>query len=185
MTLPKDTSPSHDDTGHDSDSTGSIPDLVAANDSDREADDEHMRPNTPVTPIRTRATGLNGITSAFQSMVIGNQPQLYQSRGRRGPVIGGQAYNSDGTLNTNWRNPANLAHRALRDTVADRFDKPVVVDGGGGSNFFHGGASYNIYARRRRMDGQMFYDLIQHVQHLERAVDGLREDVHWIIRHQF
>ncbi|KAJ7260824.1 hypothetical protein C8J57DRAFT_1233062 [Mycena rebaudengoi] len=106
MTLPKDTSPSHDDTGHDSDSTGSIPDLVAANDSDREADDEHMRPNTPVTPIRTRTTGLNGITSAFQSMVIGpTSPTV--------PFV-------------------------MR--FADRFDKPVVVDGGGGSNFFHGGS---------------------------------------------
>ncbi|KAJ7441384.1 hypothetical protein B0H11DRAFT_1932989 [Mycena galericulata] len=54
-----------DVSGNDTDSTGSVPDLVPASDSDNDADesgsDVHMHPATPV--IRTDTRAVNGNTN--------------------------------------------------------------------------------------------------------------------------
>ncbi|KAJ7735620.1 hypothetical protein DFH07DRAFT_779912 [Mycena maculata] len=183
-----------DTSGNDSDSTGSVPDLVPASDSDNEADndasdDVQMPPATPVTRTDTRS-----VNSTTQHIAVINAGLP----ARRAPVHingfghGGLANHvhagtqtTEHSPNHNWRGPAHLANQAFRSAFADRFTNQGFIHRGPvGNNFRRGGAPYQVIGGRA-LNGEMIYDLVIHLQRLERALQGLADNAeqHWLPHH--
>ncbi|KAJ7443259.1 hypothetical protein B0H11DRAFT_1932018 [Mycena galericulata] len=182
-----------DASGNDTDSTGSVPDLVPASDSDNDADesgsDVHMHPATPV--IRTDTRAVNGNTNPtinIDSPVRGGSFHLdHQANSTNGHRVANHIHAAVQTTASpttqNWRVPAHLAHRALRDAVADRFTNQGPAHRPVGNTFRRGGAPYPMYGGRA-LNGEMIYDLIVRLQRLERALHGLADhaEQHWFPR---
>ncbi|KAJ7752212.1 hypothetical protein DFH07DRAFT_1031895 [Mycena maculata] len=185
-----------DTSGNDSDSTGSVPDLVPASDSDNEADkdtsdDVSMPPATPVTHADNRA--VNGNAQHIQVINAGLPARrapihhhFDNGLGHGGPAnhVHAGTQTAEHSPNQNWRGPAHLANQAFRSAFADRFTNQGFVHHGPiGNNFRRGGAPYQVIGGRA-LNGEMIYDLVFRLQRLERALQGLADSAeqHWLPR---
>ncbi|KAJ7484029.1 hypothetical protein B0H11DRAFT_2279706 [Mycena galericulata] len=164
----------HSDDGNNSDDTDdSVPDLVPATPPELHA--VHNVHTLYATP--DAALVVNGITNGVEAMQIGGNRARRDSivRSRYHPSFNNhlQVQVNGAQTSNNWQAPAHLAHRAIRDAVADRLTNfGVVVNGPIANNVRRGGAPY----QGRAVNGHMIYDLIQRLQRLERALQGLQDE---------
>ncbi|KAJ7720263.1 hypothetical protein B0H16DRAFT_1738933 [Mycena metata] len=169
----------------DSDSdTDSIPDLVSAtaHDGDNTASNTSTTMHHPLAVVHMDSRAVNGIVNPGQSLMINphahrgasafGQPNggVYQ---RAGPTyrthVGGQTMGP--SSNTNWRAPAHVARRAVRDVLIDRANHPGYIQG-------HPIGQQHRPGRYpapggRPLNPDMIYETIGRLQRLEHALHGL------------
>ncbi|KAF7368184.1 hypothetical protein MVEN_00137500 [Mycena venus] len=169
----------------DTDSTGSVPDLVPATDSDNNTsvngDIVQIHQSTPVVAIDARA--VNGINNPTQSMEV--NPIVHHGPFASGHQVGGYrdfGVQTSGPSSPNWRAPPYLAHRAFRDVS----HHPAFPQGSPvGNSFRRGGAPYHVHGGRL-LNVEVINDLILRLQRVECALQGLAdstEQQYWFPRH--
>ncbi|KAJ7252877.1 hypothetical protein C8J57DRAFT_1237698 [Mycena rebaudengoi] len=174
-------------TSTDSDSTGSVPDLVPASDDDSDSSSATgnnveikphlpspkaaingiMNPNTLMGRNDTSSSTNNGVYHAvgpFHRVNVGVQTM--------GPAP-----------NSTWRGPAHLVNRAFRDAFGDRGIHPGFVQGGP-TGFRRGGVPYqapapapNVGPTGHPFNMDTLNALVLHLQRLERYLQTFIDNV--------